>query len=258
MGRVKEVKAGKGGKVADPAAAEFSAKGIVNLGNTCFFNSVMQNLVRTTGFRERVLGACAGGEEGAEGDEDQAGEVGPLLQELGRFFKGLSGVYTLKSANVKPSSLFAELIRQSPRYKGFQQHDAHELLLTVLDNVRMEECKRITAEEEAAAEAAGGGADENADEKAEPAKKVRKPPPRTLIDDVFGGKQSNAITCLVCGTESVIWEPSLGLSIQIPERYHQQLRSETAAKKVRPQPRTPRGLWCREKRRFGAGDNSLV
>jgi uncharacterized UBP type Zn finger protein len=34
---------------------EVPCKGIVNLGNTCFFNSVLQNLVRTDAFRTSVL-----------------------------------------------------------------------------------------------------------------------------------------------------------------------------------------------------------
>jgi len=118
----------------------------------------------------------------------------------------------------------------------------------------MEERKRITAEEEAAVEAAGGG--ENADENDDKAKKVRKPPPRTLIDDVFAGMCRNVVTCLLCGTESVMWEPTVGLSVTIPERFHQQLRSETAAKKVLSHPSQPRGMTCcerpvRRRRHFG-------
>ena len=119
----------------DLTPANIIPKGIVNLGNTCFFNSVMQNLVRTENFRNRIL-------EHKHDQDSVQGESGPLVMRLADFF---SSMCSKSTGNVRPTELFSELIRKAPRYKGFQQHDSHELLWTILDHVRMEERARLRA-----------------------------------------------------------------------------------------------------------------
>ena len=215
-------------------------KGIVNLGNTCFFNSVLQNLVRTGDFVARVHDpepeSVAGADEG-DGDDIDAG---PLTDALSTFFRTMCVAEGRKAAgNVRPTELFNELIRQSPRYKGYQQHDAHELLTTMLDLVRMEERKRLQKFAEDRQLAAAAPADEGAtettaassatassegcegkalaDEKDIATKPKRKKPPETFVEVIFGGQTRSTIKCKRCSYESVTYEPFIDLSLPIVE-----------------------------------------
>lgn len=44
---------------------------------------------------------------------------------------------------VSPGSLFQEVIRKAPRFKGMQQQDSHELFHYLIDGVNDEEMKRL-------------------------------------------------------------------------------------------------------------------
>ena len=200
------------------------SKGIANLGNTCFFNSVLQNLVRTEPLRSCVqhgVDAAAGAVEAeATGGDDDAGTAGggPLTDELAAFFKTMCATARdgkKKAAQpVRPKELFEELIRQSSRYKGYQQHDAHELLVTLLDLLRMEERKRLKARAESAAASSRASEDTEAGTEAP---RVCNKPPTTYVEHLFGGQCRSGITCKRCGQESVILEPFLDLCLPIIE-----------------------------------------
>ena len=86
-------------------------KGIVNLGNTCFFNSVLQNLVRTGDFVARVHDPEPESVAGAvEGDGEDI-DAGPLTDALSTFFRTMCTTEGRKAAgNVRPTELFNELI----------------------------------------------------------------------------------------------------------------------------------------------------
>eukprot|EP00850_Spirogloea_muscicola_P004825 SM000021S06458 [mRNA] locus=s21:474494:479944:- [translate_table: standard] len=152
-------------------------RGLVNLGSTCFFNSVMQNLVALDPLRLHFLGSGiaepAGIPEGpltsalrsfyreteAEVPTAKARkEKGYLLSQAAvgsgykRHRQGQGGASKASKADAalreqgplaapayNPRSLFGVLCSKVPRFRGFQQQDSHELLRCLLDALQTEE-----------------------------------------------------------------------------------------------------------------------
>ncbi|KAF0045026.1 hypothetical protein F2P81_001555 [Scophthalmus maximus] len=96
-------------------------KGINNLGNTCFFNAVMQSPLMVT-----------------------LPNPEPLTAAMFLF------LHTMKEpgkGQVNPKILFNQLCQKAPRFKGYQQQDSQELLHYLLDSIRVEETKISTVKE---------------------------------------------------------------------------------------------------------------
>ncbi|CAM6050916.1 unnamed protein product [Sphagnum compactum] len=189
-------------------------KGLMNLGNTCFFNSVMQNLLGVDMLWEHF---SVGGSV----------QEGPLTTALRKFFQeidpksdeysdfrihdaGASSSFRRTtrarsfSSNIgntyTPRELFGAICTKAPRFKGFQQQDSHELLRCLLDGLHTEEETMWKV-----AEPGRNG---------ESMKKKRE----TFVEKIFGGQLSSTVRCCLCGHSSVVYEPFLDLSLPIPSK----------------------------------------
>ncbi|CAK8567075.1 unnamed protein product [Lathyrus sativus] len=160
----------------------YVVRGMVNLGNTCFFNSIMQNLLAMNKLRDDFLKIDA--------------PVGPLISSLKKLFTETNPESGFRSI-INPRSFFGCVCSKSPQFRGYQQHDSHELLRCLLDGLSTEEL---------------------AGRKQHGTLKRDGTSSNTLVDALFGGQISSTVCCNECRHSSTVYEPFLDLSLSVPTK----------------------------------------
>ncbi|XP_053310528.1 ubiquitin carboxyl-terminal hydrolase 16 [Spea bombifrons] len=194
---------------------ETAVKGLSNLGNTCFFNAVMQNLSQTPVLREFLNEVKIPRKSVAiELPDSSCEEViveqlpGPLTLAMCQF---LTEMQETKKGVVTPKELFSQVCKKAIRFKGYQQQDSQELLRYLLDGMRGEEIQRISV---AMTKALHDSTDEEEiKKKIKDCEKRRAIP--NFVDRLFGGELTSTIVCEQCRTVSLVHEPFLDLSLPV-------------------------------------------
>jgi len=206
---------GAGGSPSAPPGPVL--KGILNLGNICFLNSVLQALTHTqpltaalrtqvlAGQRSSLPGNTGQGEDSSDCDEIELkplevilSEGGPLSLAMASFFKEMTSTMN-KNPLVHPGFLMQQVNKRSSQFQAAEEPDAQQLLRCLLDGVRAEEVTRV---KRAILRAFA------LNEKIDPL----KVPPRTrkiiqgygkqathtVVEQVFGGQLITTVVCEEC------------------------------------------------------------
>ncbi|XP_045708611.1 ubiquitin carboxyl-terminal hydrolase 16 isoform X1 [Phyllostomus hastatus] len=199
--------------------SQLTVKGLSNLGNTCFFNAVMQNLSQTPVLREllkevKMSGTIVKIEPPdlalTEPLEIHLEPPGPLTVAMSQF---LTEMQEARKGVVTPKELFAQVCRKAVRFKGYQQQDSQELLRYLLDGMRAEEHQRVS---KGILKALGNSTeklDEELKNKVKDYEKKTSAP--SFVDRIFGGELTSTIMCDECGMVSLVHESFLDLSLPV-------------------------------------------
>ncbi|XP_074569664.1 ubiquitin carboxyl-terminal hydrolase 2-like [Curcuma longa] len=177
-------------------------RGLSNLGNTCFFNSVMQNLLAIDLLRQFMVSLNR--------------PIGPLTMTLKKLFSETSIGATTKGV-LNPKNLFGCICSKAPQFRGYQQQDSHELLRCLLDGLYAEE-RNARKEQDSSGE--GSPNFES-----------------TLVDNIFGGQLSSTVRCVECGHSSTVHEPFLDLSLPVPSKKSTSKKAPPPPPKRKPPPK---------------------
>ncbi|XP_023668797.1 ubiquitin carboxyl-terminal hydrolase 45 isoform X2 [Paramormyrops kingsleyae] len=197
-------------------------KGISNLGNTCFFNAVMQNLSQTHLLNELILEVKEKGHRLKICPLPDA-NLAPLVVTLpspepltSALLQFLHSMKEPGKGPVPPKGLFNQLCQKAPRFKGYQQQDSQELLHYLLDSIRMEETKRIKA---GILKAFNNPTEKTADEETKRQVKAygKEGVKMNFVDRIFVGELTNTIMCEVCQHISTVKEAFIDISLPIIE-----------------------------------------
>ncbi|XP_031220187.1 ubiquitin carboxyl-terminal hydrolase 16 isoform X4 [Mastomys coucha] len=201
------------------SASQITVKGLSNLGNTCFFNAVMQNLSQTPVLRELLKEVKMSGTiikieppdlALTEPLEVNLEPPGPLTLAMSQF---LSEMQENKKRVVTPKELFSQVCKKATRFKGYQQQDSQELLRYLLDGMRAEEHQRVS---KGILKAFGNSTeklDEEVKNKVKDYEKKKAIP--SFVDRIFGGELTSTIMCDECRTVSLVHESFLDLSLPV-------------------------------------------
>ncbi|KAF9402267.1 Ubiquitin carboxyl-terminal hydrolase 16, partial [Podila epigama] len=164
---------------AAPKANVF-APGLQNLGNTCFFNSVMQVLAETKSLKRVLSDPARSGFPVSLSATTESG-LGPLTTT---FKDLLFKMWKQSGGSITPRDLFTQIAKKWKVFRGMRQQDSQELMRYLFDGIKEEELSLIKSRKDTVVAAETTNSEH--------------PEYTPFIESCFGGRLVSVIICDAC------------------------------------------------------------
>ncbi|XP_063282779.1 ubiquitin carboxyl-terminal hydrolase 19 isoform X3 [Pelobates fuscus] len=182
--------------------------GLVNLGNTCFMNSVIQSLSNTRELRDYFQDRSFEMEINYNNPLGTSGRLAVSFAVLLRaLWKGTHHAF-------QPSKLKAIVASKASQFTGYAQHDAQEFMAFLLDGLH-EDLNRIQNKPYTETVDSDGRPDEEVADEAWLRHKMRND---SFVVDLFQGQYKSKLVCPVCAKVSITFDPFLYLPVPLPQK----------------------------------------
>ncbi|KAK5863108.1 hypothetical protein PBY51_000163 [Eleginops maclovinus] len=182
--------------------------GLVNLGNTCFMNSVIQSLSNTRELRDYFH------DRGFESEINCNNPLGTGGRLAIGFAVLLRALWKGTHHAFQPSKLKAIVASKASQFTGYAQHDAQEFMAFLLDGLH-EDLNRIQNKPYTETVDSDGRLDEVVAEEAWQRHKMRND---SFIVDLFQGQFKSKLVCPMCSKVSITFDPFLYLPVPLPQK----------------------------------------
>ncbi|BFZ17573.1 hypothetical protein BsWGS_20612 [Bradybaena similaris] len=162
-------------------SSHIGLRGLINLGNTCFMNCILQSLAHTPILRDYFMADKHACQKADESQQCLVCEMARLYQE---FYSGSRTPYI-------PYKLLHLVWTNARHLAGYEQQDAHEFLIAALD-VLHRHCKEMN-----------GVSDSNPHQC------------NCIIDRIFTGGLQSDVTCKRCNNVSTTIDPIWDISLDL-------------------------------------------
>lgn len=176
--------------------------GLVNLGNTCFFNSAVQCLARVQPLTAYLLSPAFERQLNTRNPQGSGGRIASAYRDF------LMDLCSGGTHARNPSNLRATIVQKYRTFANYGQQDSQELLGALLDGLH---------EDLNQSKAAGGRVSSpvkpNADMDSWQLHNAKNCSP---IQDLFHGRLFSSIHCSECGNVECVYDPFMFLSVPVP------------------------------------------
>lgn len=173
--------------------------GMINLGNTCFFNAAMQCIVRVKPLVEYVLSPSFDMSINKSNKKGSGGEIASSFKML------LKDMTSSSKYARNPEKFRSALIRKYSLFANYGQHDSQEVVGAILDGLHED------LNQSPGVKSQKMSSDLNSLE-------AHRFNNQSIIVDLFYGSFVSYIKCPKCLYESRSYEPFLFLSLPVPRR----------------------------------------